>query len=503
MLVLPFLLALSAAQCDGSLQPALQALKENNAEKASSLLKSLPAECTNSSSFYALVGVASEISGKPLAAESALRKAISLNPKSARLREQLGALYLRDKKAAEAAAELKQAVSLDPSNPTVKKYLIGACVQVGDWQYAAALFNQIGRAGSDFRDPIMVLWFAQTLIETKQLGRLDQEISAEQVGMPSPLLFSLGTLFAKHEMYQRAVRFLRRIPAEDADDAVYFNLGLAYSHLHLLDEARRNYFLAIDKHPEHVEAYFRVGLDYSAAGDGAKAVPWLYRARDLAPRRPDISYALAEQLLQLKYSASAEKIVAQAIETSPGNPILLVASADIEQQKGHSAAAISNYKKALAQQPKLIAALVGLAQLATAQGKDEESRKYLREALAIDPNSPSPNGELGLLEARHEDWVSALPGLKKAWEADRSNKTVGLQLARALRHTRRAPEALQVLTSLQPLMSDSPALHLELAQLYGQLHRPEDAREERDVVAKLEAQTQDAIRFDNPTTYVH
>jgi thioredoxin-like negative regulator of GroEL len=107
------------------------------------------------------------------------------------------------------------------------------------------------------------------------------------------------------------------------------------------------------------------------------------------------------------------------------------------------------------------------------------------------------------LEAQHEDWVSALPGLKKAWEADRSNKTVGLQLARALRHTGRAREALQVLTSLQPLMGDSPALHLELAQLYAQIHRPADAREERVVVAKLEAQTQDAIRFDDPTTYVH
>jgi len=503
MLVLPLLLALSAAQCDGSLQPALLALKENNAEKASSLLKSVPAECMNSSSYYALSGVASEISGKPLEAETALRKAISLDPKSAQLREQLGAIYLRDKKAAEAAVEFKQAVSLDPSNPSIKKYLIGAYVQIGDWQHASALFNQIGGAGSDVSDPILVLWFAQTLLETKQLNRIDHEISPEQAGMPPVLLFSLGTLFAKHELYQRAVRFLQRIPTNDADDAVYFNLGLAYSHLHLFEEARRNYFLAIDKHPDHVEAYFRVGLDYSAAGHGAKAVPWLYRARDFAPRRPDISYALAEQLLQLNYSESAEKIVAQAFEMSPGNSVLLVASADIEQQKGHSAVAISNYKKALAQEPKLIAALVGLARVAASQGKDDESRKYLDEALSIDSDSPPPNGELGLLEARHENWAAALPRLKKAWGGDRSNKTVGLQLARALRHTGRAPEALHVLTSLQSLMSDSPGFHLELAQVYGQVHRLADARAEREMVAKLERQTQDALRFDNPTTYVH
>ncbi len=225
MFVLPILLALAATQCNESFQSTVQALRENNAAKASSILQSVPANCRQSSAFYELTGLANQISGNSSAAEAALRKAISLDPKSARLREQLGAIYLRDKKAAEAAGELKQAVALDPSNPTVKKYLIGAYVETGKWQDAAALFNQLGGASSDTKDPILVLWFAQTLIETKQFGRMDHEISPEQGGMPPALLFSLGTLFAEHRMYERAVRYFRKIPAEDADDAVYFNLG--------------------------------------------------------------------------------------------------------------------------------------------------------------------------------------------------------------------------------------------------------------------------------------
>lgn len=503
MLVLPILLALATTQCDGSLQPVMQALRGNDVAKASAVLQSVPAECRQSSSFFELTGITDELSGNSLAAEASLRRAIALDPKSARLREQLGAIYLRDKKAAEAVAELKDAVALDPANPVVKKYLIGAYVQAREWPHAAALFDQIGGAGSDIRDPIMVLWFAQTLIETKQFSRIDRDISPQQAGMPPALLFSLGTLFAQHGMYRKAVQFLQQIPSEQADDAVYFNLGLAYSHLQAFDDARRNYFRAIDKHPDHVEAYFRVGLDYSAAGQGAKAVPWLFRARDLAPKRPDIAYALAEQLLQLKYVESAKKVVAGAFEASPGNPILLVASADIEQQQGRPPAATSNYKKALAQQPKLIAALVGLARVSVSQGNDEEAKKYLRNALSIDSNDPSANGELGSLEARQEDWVSALPHLNKAWTADQSNRAVGLKLARALRHSNRCTEALHVLTALRPSMNDSSAFHLELAQLYSQIHRPDKAREERAVLAKLEAQAQDSIHFDNPTTYVH
>lgn len=503
MFVLPILLALTATQCSDSFQSAVQALRENNAEKASAALQSIPAECQQSSSFFELSGVASAMSGNSSAAETALRKAISLDPKSARLREQLGAIYLRDKKAGEAAGELKEAVGLDPSNPVVKKYLIGAYVETGKWQQAAALFDQLGGVGSDIKDPILVLWFARTLIETKQFGRIDHEISPEQAGITPALLFSLGTLFAENGMYERAVRYFRQIPTENADDAVYFNLGLAYSHLHSFEEARRNFFRAIDKHPEHVEAYFRIGLDYSAAGRGRMAVPWLFRAHELAPNRPDISYALAEQLLQLKYFESARKVVVGALSISPSEPILLVASADIDQQEGHSAAAVDNYKKALSEQPKFVAALVGLAQVAISQGNVEQGQQYLQEALSIEPANPSANGELGLLDAQRDDWASALPHLSKAWGADRSNKTVGLRLAQALQHSGRAGEALQLLAAQQSSMEDSSAFHLELAQLYSQLHRPVEASKQRNMVAKLQAESQNSLRFDNPTTYVH
>ncbi len=506
MVVLPALLFFAVTSgCEDSLHPALSALQQNNASGAISLLDSVRTRCTESSSFYDLLGVANELSGNSQAAEDALRHAVSLNPKSPRLLADLGATYLRNKKPKDAANALSQAVALDPTDRNAATYLIGAYVESGAWRRAADLFDRMGIANEAtlLKQPIVAMWFAQTFLEMRQPDRIEKAFAPDREVMPPALLFSLGTLFAQHGLYAKAVEYLRQIPPEKADDAVYFNLGLACSHLQNFEEARRYYFLAIDKHPDHVEAYFRVGLDYSAEGEGRKAVPWLFRARDLAPNRPDISYALAEQLLQLKYFDSAGKVVDRAFETSSGNPLLTVASGDIEQQRGHSAAALNSYKKALAQQPKLIAALVGFAHVSISQGKDEEAQKYLREALSIEPDNPSANGELGSLEGKREDWAAALPHLSKAWAADRSDRAVGLQLARVLRHSGHSGEALQVLTSLQPVMGDSPELHLELAQLYGQLHRPAEAREQRAVVAKLEAQTQNSIRFEDPTTYVH
>src|SRR5689334_14952146 len=103
MVVLPILLALAAIQCDASLQPVTAALQQNELAKALSLLAAVPPECSQSSSFYALTGVTDELSGRTVDAEAAFRKAIELDPKSARLREQLGAVYLRNHEAKKAA----------------------------------------------------------------------------------------------------------------------------------------------------------------------------------------------------------------------------------------------------------------------------------------------------------------------------------------------------------------------------------------------------------------
>src|ERR1700722_17897770 len=114
-------------------------------------------------------------------------------------------------------------------------------------------------------DPKLVLWYAQALLETNQPTRLTTFLATHQWSPSPPLLFSLGTLFAKHGDYRQSVRCFQQIPPDVADDAVYFNLGLAFSHLRQFDYARKSYFQAIDHHPGHIEAYLHVGLDFAAS----------------------------------------------------------------------------------------------------------------------------------------------------------------------------------------------------------------------------------------------
>ena len=377
-----------------------------------------------------------------------------------------------------------------------------AALQRNDLQAASAILesarSQCGQSARFYELAGVVYLRNNNVVEA--IKALEQSAAIDPAD--SRVLFTLGTLLAQRGMYAKAVEYLRRIPDAEADEAAYFNLGLAYSHLKQFENARRSYFLAIDKHPNHVEAYFRVGLDYAATGDSRKAVPWLFRAKALAGDRPDIAYSLSEQLLALQYFKTAEEILAAGLEKNPHDALLTVASGDLHQKKQNRAAAAAKYKEALERQPDLVAALVGLAQIA-AEDKEDDAQKYLLDALKIEPTNPLANGQLGVILVHREDWDSAIAHLKMAWDQDRSNTSFGLELARALRHRGQYADALRLLKTIQPLTDDSTPLHLELAQVYSKLHKLSDAQAEREIVARIEERSHDGLRFETPQIYVH
>jgi tetratricopeptide (TPR) repeat protein len=506
MIVLPvFLLAAAMSSCSESLRPAALALQQNNVAKARSILQDVREDCAHSSAFFELRAVTDESAGDASAAEDAFRTALALEPRSPRLLAELGALYLRNKNPADAKQTLERALTLDPSNVAAAKYLIGACVELGNWDRAAGLFQQIGLGKNSLplQDPILVIWLARTLIETRQTARIEDLFSRERPGMSPALLFSLGTLFAQHRMYQLAVDYLKEVPAQNADDAVDFNLGLCYSHLRKFEEAQTFYFQAIDQRPGHTDAYLQVGLNFTASGQPRMAIPWLFHAHGLAPARSDITYALAEQLIELEYFDTAKEVLAQELYSVQQDALLLVAAGDLKRVQGDTAAAIDSYQKALAEHPQLPAALVGIARADISQSRDGEARKLLRAALSGDPGDALANAELGRLEARDGNSKAALEYLGRAWERNQSNTDVALELARVYIRRNQPSTALQLLGSIRPVMQQSPAFHFELARVYSLLGRPGDARAEQDAFTNLQASTKDALSFENPRTYVH
>ena len=431
---------------------------------------------------------------------------MNLDQKSPRLLTELGATLFQNGNPAAAAKYLDQSLELDPSNLSTLKYAIGTAVATKNWARADLLFTRLDIARNVEllrREPILLLWLAQTMIETKRVEHFDSALSGLRSSMPPGLLFSIGTLFAQHGMYQRAIDYLEEISPESADAPTLFNLGLAYSHLHRFEQARGAYFATIDKNADNVNAYFHVGLDYASSGKPRMAIPWLYRAHALAPERSDITYALTEQLIGLEYYDSAKALVSKASTNTRPEPLLLVAEGDVALAKSDPGAAMRSYQAAVRLKPGFPAALVGLARADIALGKTTDARVLLQTAITNSPEDVSISGELGVLEEKDGNSRSALTHLERAWEQDQSNTTTALALARVYEREKRPTDALRVLSVLAPVIQDSPAYHLQLARLYTALHRNADAKAEQDLVNALQNRSHDGLHFESPGTYIH
>lgn len=351
-------------------------------------------------------------------------------------------------------------------------------------------------------DPPFFLFFAAASLNDGKFKQVDEAVDRNAARFSPPLLFSLAGLYARAGHYRQVVSLLTRIPDAQADEAVYFNLGLAYSHLRRFDDARRSYFAAIDKHSGHAEAYLHVGIDYAENNQPRLALPWLYRARELQQRPLNVDYPLAQQLIRLHYFDSAAKLLSIDLASDPNQPLLVAAMGDLELARGNSSKAREAYGKALASVPGLPPALLGMGRCAKAEGKNEEAKKYFEQVLTSDRNNAAANGELGIIELNGGNVKAAGEYLERSWQFDDSNVAAGVALSRLYRQQNQPAQSLNRLQKLKPAQNKSIDLHLELSRVYTALRRTREADAELQTVKDLQSQKTASLQFEDPGTYV-
>src|SRR4051812_24585525 len=144
------LLLLAESGCEESISPAVLALEQGDPAKAKIILDSAKELCAHSARFFELVGVSSDLVGDSPAAEDAFRRAVSLNPRSARLLANLGAVCLRNNKVTEAANALEQSIAIDSSDSRVLFTLGTLFGEQGAYGKAAEYLRRIPDQDADY-----------------------------------------------------------------------------------------------------------------------------------------------------------------------------------------------------------------------------------------------------------------------------------------------------------------------------------------------------------------
>lgn len=312
--------------------------------------------------------------------------------------------------------------------------------------------------------------------------RLRPETLAARVNLGAALADS-GQLDAAITEYQAALKLAPQL------GSVHLDLGLAYARKRDLPDALQQYDLAHRASPHEVRIAILLGDAETRSGKAADAIAMLTPLESANAGNPDFEYALGEALiagghprdgaarveksaamtnaadswmlagstlLNLNEFPQARRDLDNAMRLNSSLPGLCTLDGSARDKDGDSDAAVPAFRQALQQNPQDFEANLYLGAILLKQRKMDEAKKYLDEALLLNPRS-------GL--ARYE---SAM------WKS-----TSGQYQA--------AAEQLEQLVADDPNWLDP---HVELAALYYRLHRPADGARERQIVDKLTAQQQ-------------
>lgn len=312
--------------------------------------------------------------------------------------------------------------------------------------------------------------------------RLRPETLAARVNLGAALAHS-GQLDAAIAEYQAALQLAPQL------GSVHLDLGLAYSRKGDLPDALPQYAAAHRASPGEVRIAILLSDAETRTGKAADAIALLTPLEGANAANPDFEYALGEALIagghprdgaaRVEKSAAmtnaadswmlagstllglnefpdARRDLDNAMRLNPSLPGLATLDGSARDKDGDSDAAVPAFRQALEQNPRDFEANLYLGAILLKQRKMDEAKKYLDEALLLNPGS---------VLARYESaiWLSTSGQYQPAADI------------------------------LEKLVADDPNWldpHVELATLYYRLHRPADGARERQIVDKLTARQQ-------------
>lgn len=178
-----------------------------------------------------------------------------------------GLRSLADKQISLGLTSLREAVQLDPENPT--------------------FHNALGVLFLDLRKP------AEAEAEFQKAVALDANYAEAH--------HNLGLSFAEQGRYDQAITAYRKalsLPIYPTPEVGYYNLGRAYAQINKLGEAEEALRTAIQLEPKLGAAYYQLGVVLTSTSRREEAKRAFRRARDLDPASP-FGQAAAEALKTL------------------------------------------------------------------------------------------------------------------------------------------------------------------------------------------------------------
>lgn len=363
-----------------------------------------------------------------------------------------------------AAAELHEALRLDPQTPEYRIFQANLLTRLGRKTQARTLLAEFA-AGADW-DSLATAWLWLLSDTFYRLEQNDPALSVLEVLSRrepgnSRIPLNRAQVYVaqgRYEAAREAAEESLRIRAED-NAAAHFELGKILHHQGEVEGARKALEEAARQDPDNAEYLFRLGTHYLAEDELEKARQVLHRAEKASGRIPEVYYSLGRVYQKQGEEEKASRYLRRFQEAS--------SSRRKEEERRRQA-------ERLLQQ--------GEEELD--QGRVVQARVLFEKVLEIDPDHWAAHGYLAemFLDAGAEE---ALEHLRAMERIDPYSLVGNYLMARYWYEHRDLAEARRYAEQARALRPGNAEIRNLLGNIYFGLGRREEARREYEAAVEL------------------
>jgi tetratricopeptide (TPR) repeat protein len=268
---------------------------------------------------------------------------------------------------------------------------------------------------------------------------------------------------------------------------VRMNLGQAYYQKGDLARARQQFeSLHLDA-PNDVQPAVRLAYVYIKLGREADAVDLLAPFEPTNQQNMDLEYAYAYGLLQTGKAQDGVPLIEKVAQATHRADAYVIAGS-ARMQLSEMDFALTDLDAAMHINPKIPGLVTMLGQTQNALGQTTQAIISFQTALRANPRDFDANIGLGDIRLKARDYAGARPLLELALSLRPNVALARLEMAKLNDAMGKYVESV---TELESLVKDEPGYfeaHWELANVYFQLERPQDAKRERMIANQILAQ---------------
>jgi putative PEP-CTERM system TPR-repeat lipoprotein len=330
--------------------------------------------------YLALLSTASALSGDIGAGLRYLEQAVLQSPGDARLRAQLGLLRIAAGDASQGAADLDQALSIDPGLADDPRY---------DRAEVALIQGYLKEARYD-----------EALTAIRQWQKKHPDNAAGFV-MEGVALTAGGNETEGREAFKRALEIKPGAPDASA------NLAILDLRNNDPESAKLTLERVLVHHPDDLRTLLLLAQLAERDGDRDKTRSWLERAVAAHPDSQPTRIFLGRLYVELNEPDKALTMITPVVRDAPDNIPALEVKARAEFRTGQIADSIATYEMIVARAPDAAQSQLELSHAYSAGGQLDKARAAAEAAIAADANLTPARFQLVKLALRQGDAAGA------------------------------------------------------------------------------------------------